>query len=275
MKRTVIAVASIAVIGLSGAELLHQGFENPDFFAARNSNNYTIAPAGTDGKWCNMTEKLVSDEQAAEGKYSFKMTKQTGKSQHIELALPEFDGPGELEIWFYREPENNFSFALLGNKLADGHIAGLGIWDKSRQYAYYDTAAKKWQRTGLKSPAETWQRVVIRFNADKSKAEVLVGDMDKLEKLDLSENHLEHCSALKHLENLVYFKASHCQLRSIDFLKNSKKLVELNLYTNLIERIDTLRSCERMTVLNVGNNAIKDITCLEEMKQVLAQAERG
>ncbi len=183
MKRTVIAVASIAVIGLSGAELLHQGFENPDFFAARNSNNYTIAPAGTDGKWCNMTEKLVSDEQAAEGKYSFKMTKQTGKSQHIELALPEFDGPGELEIWFYREPENNFSFALLGNKLADGHIAGLGIWDKSRQYAYYDTAAKKWQRTGLKSPAETWQRVVIRFNADKSKAEVLVGDMDKLEKL--------------------------------------------------------------------------------------------
>ncbi|MCB6289031.1 Rab family protein, partial [[Clostridium] scindens] len=58
---------------------------------------------------------------------------------------------------------------------------------------------------------------------------------------------------------LRYFKASCCFLKDIDFLKNAKDLVELNVFNNHIKHIEVLKGCEHMTTLDVGNNDIRSI----------------
>ena len=74
--------------------------------------------------------------------------------------------------------------------------------------------------------------------------------LNKLEKLDISENRVTHTEVLKDMKNLRYFKASCCFLHDIDFLKNAKELVEVNVYNNSITDISVLKGCEKMTALD-------------------------
>lgn len=145
-----------------------QGFEDTAFFGKLSANGYTMAsPAG--GKWGVFgSDKAVSisDEQAAVGKYSLKITRmnkgQTNAIGAIGIALSAATSIS-LEIWIYRPELSDFSVALGGIDQVTGRTVNVAalVTGENGNLMIRNATDDKWQRTNLKMPSGLWVPVFI------------------------------------------------------------------------------------------------------------------
>lgn len=148
--------------------LMAQSFENTDFFGKLSANGYTMA-SPDDGKWGVFgPDKAVSisEEQAAVGKYSLKITRmdkrQTNAVGGFRPALSA-ESSISLEIWIYRPDLSDFSVALGGIDQPTGKVVNVAalVTGENGKLMIRNGADDKWQRTSLKMPTELWVPVFI------------------------------------------------------------------------------------------------------------------
>ena len=148
--------------------VMTQGFEDTDFFRKLSTNGYTMTSSagGTWGVFGRDKAVNISDEQAATGKYSLKITRmaksQTNAIGGIRPALSA-ENSISLEIWIYRPDHSDFSIALGGIGQAAGktvNIAAL-VTGENGKLMIRNATDDNWQRTNLKMPDELWVPVFI------------------------------------------------------------------------------------------------------------------
>ncbi len=151
--------------------VMAQGFEDTDFFGRLSANGYTMA-SSAGGKWGVFgSDKAVSisDEQAAVGKYSLKITRmdksQTNAIGAIGTALSA-ETSISLEIWIYRPDLSDFSVALGGIDQATGRTVNVAalVAGENGKLMIRNATDDKWQRTSLKMPDELWVPVFIAID---------------------------------------------------------------------------------------------------------------
>lgn len=104
--------------------------------------------------------------------------------------------------------------------------------------------------------------------------------MEKLQKLQLDNNIIQHIQNLDHLVNLTWLDLSFNQIEKIQGLDTLTKLTDLSLYDNCIKKIEGLDKLCQLKVLSFGKNRVTDldgtIQYLKDLKnnlQVLNMAD--
>ncbi|MDR0932962.1 MAG: hypothetical protein LBM70_08100 [Victivallales bacterium] len=166
--------------------IIRQDFENADFFAAVSSVGYTRRDPQV-GQWgLFKDDKIVSisEEQAASGKYSLKYTA-AEKSPYFAVGVfPEpINGHLELEFWVNRQEGFNFIVGLVTRKEGkNNRLLSCGTFDKNHQFAYLGNDLK-WQRSGIKCPADEWVKLKFTLNHKENVCSYYVFLDDSLEKI--------------------------------------------------------------------------------------------
>ncbi|MFA6476703.1 MAG: hypothetical protein WCV67_00255 [Victivallaceae bacterium] len=126
----------------------------------------TSSAGGTWGVFGSDKAVNISDEQAATGKYSLKITRmvksQTNAIGGIRPALSA-ENSISLEIWIYRPDHSDFSIALGGIGQATGktvNVAAL-VTGENGKLMIRNATDTGWQRTNMSMPVELWTPVFI------------------------------------------------------------------------------------------------------------------
>lgn len=96
----------------------------------------------------------------------------------------------------------------------------------------------------------------------------IVGELTKLEKLDVSYNPLTSIAPLSGCVKLTSLNASHAQLTDASTAASLPILSELMLDYNQLSDISGLAACSNLTTLTLSNNSITDISPLSELTKL-------
>ncbi|CAL5988200.1 Conserved_hypothetical protein [Hexamita inflata] len=96
-----------------------------------------------------------------------------------------------------------------------------------------------------------------------------IGQMQSLQKLDLSGNIIQDFSGLSLLRNLLNLNLSNSSLEDVSFLSDLVKLTYLNLNFNRISDISILQNLTELSHLGIGNNILRTISAIQSCKNLI------
>ncbi len=108
----------------------------------------------------------------------------------------------------------------------------------------------------------------IRMAAEKPIGELTKVDLEKVEKLNLSNNKISDLSALAKLTRLTDLHLGFNQISDLSALNELKQLKNLTLYSNQISDVSALKELTHLTGLNLSENKINDVNPLGELKRL-------
>jgi len=121
----------------------------------------------------------------------------------------------------------------------------------------------------LNSPeAKSAIEAAIRMAAEKPTGELTEADLEKVEKLNLSNNKISDVSALAGLTQLTDLHLGFNKISDVSGLKELKQLTNLELYSNQISDVSALKELTHLTGLNLSENKIDDVGPSKELKQL-------
>jgi hypothetical protein len=178
MKKVVLLFASFFVVVAFSQKtrtiIFQQGFENVEYFSKLSPAGYTSSQNPENGYWGVFKDDkavCLSDDQAAMGSYSLKVTRMA-TSQTIAVCMFSpalaLSGVSTFEVWVYRPSKSEFSMYLMGldknqesSKRVD--IAVLNTGERGKLFIR-NNAETQALRTNVPMPADIWVLLSVEIN---------------------------------------------------------------------------------------------------------------
>jgi len=103
----------------------------------------------------------------------------------------------------------------------------------------------------------------IRKAINKPKGKILITDVKKVKKLNLSNKQISNIQGLQHFKALTDLKLNNNNIKDISYLSGLTNLVYLEVNQNQISNIGPVKYLKKLACLWVMENRIKDITPLK------------
>lgn len=154
--------------------VFQQGFEDVEYFTKLSPAGYTSSQNPENGYWGVFKEDkavCLSDDQAAVGSYSLKVTRMAASQTNAvcmfspALAL---SGVSTFEVWVYRPSKSEFSMYFSGldkkhesNKRV--YVSMLNTGEKGKFFIRLNVETQA-LRTHVPMPADIWVLMSVEFN---------------------------------------------------------------------------------------------------------------
>lgn len=206
MKRVVLLFTLFFVVMIVFSQetktiVFQQGFEDVEYFSKLSPSGYTSSQDPENGYWGVFKENkavCVSDDQAAMGNYSLKVTRMVAsQNQHalcvFSPTLP-LSGVSTIEVWTYRPSDSEFAMYFMGfdknnesNKRVN--VAMLNTGEKGKFFIRNNDENNL--RTYVPMPADIWVLMSVEFNYNTNKIiysyesdgkKTIIGELDLIKK---------------------------------------------------------------------------------------------